>query len=75
VTVSFFTEGLEGWLERVQEVPGFSLRTSEITSEGDFVRTFVGYDPEGYFLEWDTFLDVPANSELLLRLVPGPSRP
>jgi hypothetical protein len=37
----------------------------EVTSEGDFVRTFVGYDPEGYFLEWDTFLDKEGNEDLL----------
>ncbi|SVB43183.1 uncharacterized protein METZ01_LOCUS196037, partial [marine metagenome] len=28
----------------------------------------VGYDPEGYFLEWDTFLDVEGNEELLRQL-------
>lgn len=65
VTVSFFTPVLEPWLEHLQGVSGFSFRTEEITSEGDFVHTFVGYDPEGYFLEWDTFLDVPSNSLLL----------
>lgn len=76
VTVSFFTAELEGWFSHLQTVPGFTLRTAEITSEGDFVRTFVGYDPEGYFLEWDTFLDVPLNQTLLSRLkdpLEGPS--
>jgi catechol 2,3-dioxygenase-like lactoylglutathione lyase family enzyme len=65
VTVSFFTEDLGSWFTHTQGVPGFSLRTEEITSEGDFVHTFVGYDPEGYFLEWDTFLNVPSNEVLL----------
>jgi catechol 2,3-dioxygenase-like lactoylglutathione lyase family enzyme len=75
VTVSFFTEALDGWLEHLQRVPGFVLRTPAISTEGEFVRTFVGYDPEGYFLEWDTFLDVPLNQELLKRMGPGPYRP
>ena len=71
VTVSFFTTVLEPWLSRLQRVSGFSLRTEGVTSEGDFVRTFVGYDPEGYFLEWDVFLDVPVNRELLSLLAAG----
>jgi catechol 2,3-dioxygenase-like lactoylglutathione lyase family enzyme len=79
VTVSFFTHSVEDWLARARQVAGFSLRTegitSEVTDEGSFVRTFVGYDPEGYFLEWDTFLDVPPNRNLLRRLRDGASRP
>ena len=65
VTVSFFTSDLGSWFDHLKEVSGFSFRTEEITSEGDFVHTFVGYDPEGYFLEWDVFLDVPSNHSLL----------
>jgi catechol 2,3-dioxygenase-like lactoylglutathione lyase family enzyme len=69
VTVSFFTSGIEGWLSHMGEVEGFSLRTTELTSEEtsgeDFVRTFVGYDPEGYFLEWDEFVDIDLNRPLL----------
>jgi predicted enzyme related to lactoylglutathione lyase len=79
VTVSFFTPRVEDWLARAREVAGFSLRTEDIASEGtedgSFVETFVGYDPEGYFLEWDTFLDVPSNRDLLRRLSGGTSRP
>lgn len=79
VTISFFTTAVEDWLGRAGDVPGFSLRTegltSESTAEGAFVRTFVGYDPEGYFLEWDTFLEVPANGELLRRMEYGTSPP
>ncbi len=75
VTVSFFTSALEPWLERLGEVEGFVLRTPGVSAEGDFVRTFVGYDPEGYFLEWDVFLDVPGNRELLSLLSSEPSGP
>jgi hypothetical protein len=35
------------------------------------VRVYVGYDPENYFLEWDTFLDVPDNERLLTTLPEG----
>ncbi len=68
VTVSFFTEGVEEWFEAAKALPDFPLRTTELSAEGDFVTTFVGYDPEGYYLEWDTFLDVPENEKLLERL-------
>jgi len=75
VTVSFFTRELQGWFDRMGAISGFELRTPEVTEEGDFVRTFVGYDPEGYFLEWDTFLDVPVNRTLLSLLGVGSSQP
>ena len=72
VTVSFFTDDLEGWFQRTPRIDGFELRTPEITDESDRVRVFVGYDPEGYFLEWDEFLDLPANEGLtdILRVDP-----
>ena len=65
VTVSFFTGDLEAWFERAQGVDGFELRTPEITDESGRVRVFVGFDPDGYFLEWDTFLDREGNERLL----------
>ncbi|TFH66472.1 MAG: DUF4440 domain-containing protein, partial [Gemmatimonadales bacterium] len=64
VTVSFFTDDVDAWFTRAQGV-GLELRTSEVTSESERVRVFVGYDPEVYFLEWDTFLPVGANARLL----------
>jgi predicted enzyme related to lactoylglutathione lyase len=72
VTVSFFTSDVAAWLERVraQEV---ALRTAELTNESERVSVFVAYDPEGYFLEWDTFLDTEANDRLL-RLLADESR-
>ena len=75
VTVSFFTASLDGWFQYLRSLPEFEFRTPEISGEGDFVRTFVGYDPEGYFLEWDTFLDTASNQELLIRLATGSSLP
>ena len=64
VTLSFFTAHVEAWFARVQE-QGIELRTPEITDESGRVNVFVGYDLEGYFLEWDTFLDVPGNEALV----------
>jgi predicted enzyme related to lactoylglutathione lyase len=65
VTMSFFTSDVDAWFERAQATRGFELRTPEILNESDMVRVFVGYDPEGKFLEWDTFLDLEENRRLL----------
>lgn len=64
VTVSFFTDSVDAWMDRAR-AQGIELRTPEIVSESDRVRVFVGYDSEGYFLEWDTFLDLEDNAQLL----------
>jgi predicted enzyme related to lactoylglutathione lyase len=63
VTVSFFTSEVEMWLDRAR-AQAIELRASGLTDESGRVRVFVGYDPEGYFLEWDTFLDVEGNERL-----------
>jgi predicted enzyme related to lactoylglutathione lyase len=70
VTLSFITADVEAWFARVQE-QGLELRTPEITDESGRVNVFVGYDLEGYFLEWDTFLDVPGNEALVEALRGG----
>ena len=64
VTLSFLTSDIDGWFDRATAWPGFELRTPEVLNEGGMVRVFVGYDPTGVFLEWDTFLDVPENRAL-----------
>ncbi len=66
VTVSFFTDDLDGWFSYVKESGAFELRHTEISvdSEGRF-HAFVGYDPEGYYLEFDTFLIHELNEQLL----------
>jgi predicted enzyme related to lactoylglutathione lyase len=65
VTISFFTHDVDTWYDRARQWPGFELRTPEVISESDLVRVFVGYDPEGIFLEWDTFLDLQENADLM----------
>ncbi|MFC1543771.1 VOC family protein [Gemmatimonadota bacterium] len=66
VTVSFITDDLEGWFSHVQATGAFALRHLEIElDDAQRFRAFVGYDPEGYYLEFDTFLPHPLNSRLL----------
>ena len=66
VTVSFFTDDIDGWHSYVSETNAFELRETEVSADsaGRF-RAFVGYDPEGYFLEFDTFLEHELNVRLL----------
>ena len=40
------------------------MRHDAVVDEEPY-RAFVAYDPEGYYLEWDVFNDVPANTSLL----------
>lgn len=65
VTVSFLVDDIEAWFDRMRRTPDFEFRTEKIGDESGRVRTFVGYDVEGYYLEWDTFLDVAGNEALL----------
>jgi hypothetical protein len=68
MTLSFFTNDVDAWFARASAWPGFELRTPEVLEESGLVRVFVGYDPTGVFLEWDTFLDLPENQALLYYL-------
>ena len=65
MTLSFLTSDVDAWFSRASSWPGFELRTAAVLNEGGLVRVFVGYDPTGIFLEWDTFLEVPENRALL----------
>ncbi len=68
MTLSFLTTDVDAWFERASAWPGLELRTPEVFDESGLVRVFVGYDPTGIFLEWDTFLDLPENDALLNHL-------
>jgi len=72
VTASFFTNRLDDWFAYVQRTGAFSLRSDAVNddAEGRY-RAFVGYDPEGYYLEFDVFLPHPLNTDLLAAL-PAP---
>lgn len=68
-TISLLTDDIEGWFGRLRDQPQFRLRTEEIVTR-DRYRAFVGYDPEGYFMEFNTFLNHPDNQKLLEALQP-----
>jgi len=40
------------------------MRSEKIAEEDEY-RAFVAYDPEGYYLEWDVFNPIPANTDLV----------
>jgi len=64
VTVSFFTEDVAAWQAWTRS-RGIPERSPELGSESGLVSTWVAFDPEGYFLEWDTFLEGDGNERLL----------
>jgi catechol 2,3-dioxygenase-like lactoylglutathione lyase family enzyme len=65
VTVSFLTDRLDGWHRYARTHPGIALRSDSIDAGDPRYRAFVAYDQQGYFLEFDTFLQHPDNAELL----------
>jgi catechol 2,3-dioxygenase-like lactoylglutathione lyase family enzyme len=70
-TVSLWTEqSIEQLHARLKE-QSVPLRHDEVQVR-DRYKAFVAYDPEGYFFEFNTFLDVPENQELTraLRMIP-----
>lgn len=68
VTVSFFTDRVDDWFAHLQTQPTFDLQNDAVLLEMDRVRDFLGFDPEGYFIEFDEFIDHPANAALRARL-------
>jgi catechol 2,3-dioxygenase-like lactoylglutathione lyase family enzyme len=64
VTLSLLTGNLDDWYAYLKTHDGVEMRSEEI-SDTDRYRAFVAYDPEGYYLEWDTFKDVPENRHIL----------
>lgn len=68
VTVSFITHDVEIWLARMRARPDFPLRTPEMAGEVGRSRSFAGYDPEGYLLEWSTILPSEENRAFVTQL-------
>jgi catechol 2,3-dioxygenase-like lactoylglutathione lyase family enzyme len=66
VNVSFLLGDVSGWFDYVKKNRSFPLRQDslEIGPEGKY-KGFVGFDPGGYFLEFDQFFPHPDNDRLL----------
>jgi glyoxylase-like metal-dependent hydrolase (beta-lactamase superfamily II)/catechol 2,3-dioxygenase-like lactoylglutathione lyase family enzyme len=63
VTLSFVTAEIDGWYEYLKscDVP---VRGPIRDATRHATRGFVAFDPEGYFLEFERFLDHPENAAL-----------
>ena len=66
VNVSFLMGDVTGWFDYVRTNNSFPLRQDslEVGPEGKY-NGFVGFDPAGYFLEFDQFFPHPDNVRLL----------
>ena len=64
VTLSFFTADIDAWFEHLNSHDQVEMRHDAVVEEEPY-RAFVAYDPEGYFLEWDVFNEIPENAALL----------
>jgi len=66
VNVSFIINDLDGWFKYVKGNQSFTLREDSVsTGPESKYRAFVGYDPEGYYFEFDTFHEHADNTLLM----------
>ena len=66
VNVSFILNDLEGWFDYAKTNKPFELRSEELEmGPENKYKAFVGYDPEGYFMEFDAFFPHPDNDKLM----------
>jgi hypothetical protein len=66
VNVSFIIDDLDGWFKYVKGNNSFTLREDSVsTGPESKYRAFVGYDPEGYYFEFDTFHEHADNTLLM----------
>ncbi len=71
VNVSFIMDDLDGWFKYVKGNQSFTLREDTVsTGPESKYRAFVGYDPEGYYFEFDTFQEHADNTLLMEYLYP-----
>jgi catechol 2,3-dioxygenase-like lactoylglutathione lyase family enzyme len=63
VTVSFVTAQVDRWFDYLVS-KGVKVRGPVGDATRHPTRGFVAYDPEGYFLEFETFLEHPQNAAL-----------
>jgi catechol 2,3-dioxygenase-like lactoylglutathione lyase family enzyme len=72
VTLSFITGEVDGWYAHL-EGRGIRMHRPLGDATRHPTRGFVALDPEGYFLEFETFLDHPQNVELRATLAARPT--
>jgi hypothetical protein len=66
VNVSFLIDDIDGWFKAVRDRALFPLRSEAVSDdEAGRYRAFVGYDPEGYYMEFDLFRAHPLNTALM----------
>jgi predicted enzyme related to lactoylglutathione lyase len=68
VTLSFITEEIDGWYQYLKD-QGVEMHRPLGDATRHPTRGFVAYDPEGYFLEFETFLPHEQNKVLREQLV------
>jgi len=68
VTLSFVTEEIDGWYRYLLS-RGVKMHSPIKNSIRHPTRGFVAYDPEGYYLEFERFLEHRQNAALLRRLM------
>jgi catechol 2,3-dioxygenase-like lactoylglutathione lyase family enzyme len=75
VNVSFLIDDIDGWFNAVKTRGLFPLRGTAVSDdEAGRYRAFVGYDPEGYYMEFDLFRDHPMNKGLMPYLAAPPAK-
>jgi catechol 2,3-dioxygenase-like lactoylglutathione lyase family enzyme len=67
VTLAFVTDEIDGWYDYLVD-SGLEMRGPLGDAVRHPTRGFVTYDPAGYFLEFERFLDHPQNERLNARL-------
>lgn len=66
VNVSFIIDDIEGWFAYVKKHQPFVLRSKKIEVGTDKkFQAFIGYDPEGYYMEFDKFHEHSTNEKLI----------
>lgn len=75
VNVSFLIDDIDGWFDAVKSRGLFPLRGTAVSDDdAGRYRAFVGYDPEGYYMEFDLFRDHPMNKGLMPYLAATPPK-
>ena len=67
VTLSFVTQEIDQWYQYLKS-QGIEIRNPLKESSRHPTKGFVAYDPAGYFLEFERFLEHPQNTLLLEQL-------